>query len=100
MITLIAATTPCIPLSSKPSAFRSPETYSVMYVRYTLTVFSRLGVIGCWTFDPPKADKCLLASGELDVHLYNLGCAPLSLLSHPVNDNSQFNGLLLKAILK
>jgi hypothetical protein len=22
-----------------------------------------------WTFDPPETDKCLLASGELDVHL-------------------------------
>jgi len=21
-----------------------------------------------WTFDPPEADKCLLASGEFDVH--------------------------------
>jgi hypothetical protein len=23
-------------------------------------------------FDPPEADKCLLAYGELDVHLYNI----------------------------
>ena len=23
-----------------------------------------------WTFDPPEADKCLLASGEFDVHLF------------------------------
>ena len=25
---------------------------------------------GRWTFDPPEADKCLLASGEFDVHLF------------------------------
>ena len=26
--------------------------------------------VGRWTFDPPEADKCSLAFGELDVHLF------------------------------
>ena len=33
-----------------------------MNVRYIFFVFIRR-----WTFDPPKADKCLLASGEFNV---------------------------------
>ena len=28
--------------------------------------------VGRWTFDPPEADKCLLAFGELDVHPFAL----------------------------
>jgi len=37
----------------------SPQIFLVVFLSF----------IGCWTFDPPKADKCLLAYGEFDVHL-------------------------------
>jgi hypothetical protein len=35
-------------------------------------------VIGHWTFHPPKADKCLLAAGELDVRPFKRLCLDLT----------------------
>ena len=35
-----------------------------MFIFYSMSESSLI-----WTFDPPEADKCLLASGKFDVHL-------------------------------
>jgi len=41
-------------------------------------------------FDPPKADKCLLASGELDVHFYEVSFSiRLAALLRRVNFSDQ-----------